>query len=243
MSRATSSASITPGATTSQATCAASPSSGHQRRRRHAQGLQPRQLRPAQAARPRPCAAWCSPRCRTTTPPIEDYLGAEILGRIKRVLNRPIRVMGRFTQPLPNNWKLYVENVKDTYHASLLHLFFAHLPHHAPDAGRRRAGERRRRQPCELHHRQSRTTPDAGAYASRASAPRTTTTSWPIPALLDSVEEFGDDIQLQILSVFPGFILQQIHNCLAVRQVVPRGVERDGSRSGPISASPTIRPR
>jgi anthranilate 1,2-dioxygenase large subunit len=23
-----------------------------------------------------------------------------------------------------NNWKLYVENVKDSYHASLLHLFF-----------------------------------------------------------------------------------------------------------------------
>ena len=42
--------------------------------------------------------------------------------------------------------------------------------------------------------------------------------------MLDSVEEFGDHIQLQILSVFPGFILQQIHNCLAVRQVIPRGV-------------------
>ena len=58
------------------------------------------------------------------TPPIEQYLGAEILGRVKRVLNRPIKVMGRFVQVLPNNWKLYVENVKDTYHASLLHLFF-----------------------------------------------------------------------------------------------------------------------
>src|SRR5258705_271263 len=44
------------------------------------------------------------------------------------------------------------------------------------------------------------------------------------PSVLDSVEEFGDHIQLQILSVFPGFILQQIHNCLAVRHVVPRGV-------------------
>src|SRR6202012_5790256 len=52
-------------------------------------------------------------------------MGGDVLGRIKRVLNRPIRVMGRFVQPLPNNWKLYVENVKDTYHASLLHLFFA----------------------------------------------------------------------------------------------------------------------
>src|SRR5262249_20903187 len=61
---------------------------------------------------------------RAETPAIEDYLGPEILGRIRRVLGKPIRVLGRFVQVLPNNWKLYVENVKDTYHASLLHAFF-----------------------------------------------------------------------------------------------------------------------
>src|SRR5215472_15059525 len=33
-------------------------------------------------------------------------------------------VLGRYTQALPNNWKLYMENVKDSYHASILHLFF-----------------------------------------------------------------------------------------------------------------------
>jgi hypothetical protein len=37
------------------------------------------------------------------------------------------------------------------------------------------------------------------------------------------LDEFGDGIQLQILTVFPNFVLQQIQNCLAVRQVVPRG--------------------
>ena len=46
------------------------------------------------------------------------------------------------------------------------------------------------------------------------------------PTLLDTVEEFGDRIQLQILSVFPALILQQIHNCLAVRQVVPLGPDK-----------------
>jgi ring hydroxylating enzyme alpha subunit len=44
------------------------------------------------------------------------------------------------------------------------------------------------------------------------------------PELLDSVDEIGDGVSLQILAVFPGFVLQQIMNCLAVRQVVPRGV-------------------
>ena len=34
---------------------------------------------------------------------------------------------------------------------------------------------------------------------------------------------FGDGIQLQILTIFPNFVLQQIQNCLAVRQVLPKG--------------------
>ena len=57
--------------------------------------------------------------------PIDEYLGDEISSRIERVLGgrKPV-VLGRFTQVLPNNWKLYMENVKDSYHASILHLFF-----------------------------------------------------------------------------------------------------------------------
>ena len=58
-------------------------------------------------------------------PSIEKYLGEEIMARIARVLagRKPI-VLGRFTQIFPNNWKLYAENTKDSYHASILHLFF-----------------------------------------------------------------------------------------------------------------------
>jgi anthranilate 1,2-dioxygenase large subunit/terephthalate 1,2-dioxygenase oxygenase component alpha subunit len=44
--------------------------------------------------------------------------------------------------------------------------------------------------------------------------------------VLQGFEEFDDGITLQILSVFPGFVLQQIQNCLAVRQVLPKGQER-----------------
>ena len=39
-------------------------------------------------------------------PPIEEYLGEEVASRIKRVLHKPVVVTGRFTQMLPNNWKL-----------------------------------------------------------------------------------------------------------------------------------------
>lgn len=43
--------------------------------------------------------------------------------------------------------------------------------------------------------------------------------------MLDGEDEFGDGVTLQILSVFPGFVLQQIQNCLAIRQVLPKGME------------------
>ena len=31
---------------------------------------------------------------------------------------------------------------------------------------------------------------------------------------------------MQILSIFPNTVVQQIHNCLAVRQIVPAGIDR-----------------
>jgi anthranilate 1,2-dioxygenase large subunit/terephthalate 1,2-dioxygenase oxygenase component alpha subunit len=155
-------------------------------------------------------------------PPLEDYLGADVLRRIRRVLRRPVEVLGRFTQALPNNWKLYVENVKDTYHASLLHAFFGTFRITrltqgggvvvSPDGGHHasytidRADDR-----------------DSTAYRDQGIRSEHQGYRLADPSLLDSVDEFEDGIQLQILTVFPGFVLQQISNCLAVRQVVPKG--------------------
>ncbi len=130
--------------------------------------------------------------------------------------------MGRFTQALPNNWKLYVENVKDTYHASLLHLFFGtfRITRLTQGGGVLVSAD-------GAHHASYTIdkADDRQSTAYRDQGIRTETDyKLADPSLLDTVKEFGDDIQLQILSVFPGFILQQIHNCLAVRQVVPKGV-------------------
>ncbi len=158
------------------------------------------------------------------TPPIEAYLGEEILGRMKRVLKKPAQILGKFTQALPNNWKLYIENVKDTYHASLLHSFFAtfRITRLSQGGGVIVTGS-------GAHHVSATLAPLAGKDAafSREAVPTNKEGSYRLadPSLLDSVDEFGDGIQLQILSVFPGFVLQQIHNCLAVRQVLPKGAE------------------
>ncbi len=197
----------------------------HQRRGRHAQGFLPRRFQPEEAPHHDARAAWCSPRSRPTRRRSRSISAAEVLGRAEARAQPADPGDGPFRAATAQQ----LEALCREREGHLSRLDPAHLPHDlphlAPDPGRRRAGEPRRRQPCELHHRHAPKAPTPTPTRSSRSAPtRTASLRWPIPACSISVEEFGDHIQLQILSVFPGFILQQIHNCLAVRHVVPRGV-------------------
>jgi anthranilate 1,2-dioxygenase large subunit len=156
-------------------------------------------------------------------PDLETYLGAQVVGGIRRVLNRKAHILGRSTQVLPNNWKLYAENTKDTYHASILHAFLttfrinrlsmpggihiddsgghhfsqAKLDYAAEDADYRREGLR-----SDMEMRLE------------------------DPSVVESVDEYGDQVSVQILTIFPNMILQQIRNSIAVRVVQPRGLEK-----------------
>jgi anthranilate 1,2-dioxygenase large subunit/terephthalate 1,2-dioxygenase oxygenase component alpha subunit len=155
---------------------------------------------------------------------LQTYIGPEILPRLKRVLVKPLKVLGAYTQVLPNNWKLYMDNVKDTYHASLLHLFFTRF-------------------------RINRLTQKGGVFVSPDGAHHCTYTEMvedrgdayekdgmrsagsqefrlEDPEVLEQVDELGDGVSIQILSLFPGFVLHQIRNSLAARQVVPKGIDR-----------------
>jgi phenylpropionate dioxygenase-like ring-hydroxylating dioxygenase large terminal subunit len=157
-------------------------------------------------------------------PGIEEYLGDDICVRIERVLHKPVQVIGRFTQALPNNWKLYVENVKDSYHASLLHLFFTTFElNRLSQKGGVIVDE------SGGHHVSFSMIDPAAADASyKEQGLRSDAQNYRLkdPSLLAGFKEYDDGITLQILSVFPGFVLQQIQNCLAVRQVLPKGQER-----------------
>ncbi|MGQ0651936.1 MAG: aromatic ring-hydroxylating oxygenase subunit alpha [Betaproteobacteria bacterium] len=159
-----------------------------------------------------------------SAPELEDYIGPEVLPRLKRVLVKPLRVLGSYTQVLPNNWKLYMDNVKDTYHASLLHLFFTRF-------------------------RINRLTQKGGVFVSKSGAHHCTFTemvedqgdayekhgmrsagshafSLEDSRMLEQVDELGDRVSIQILSLFPGFVLHQIRNSLAARWLVPKGLDR-----------------
>ena len=56
--------------------------------------------------------------------PLEDYLTPEILKDFDVVFNgRKLQLLGYYKNELPANWKMYHENLKDPYHATLLHSF------------------------------------------------------------------------------------------------------------------------
>jgi anthranilate 1,2-dioxygenase large subunit len=147
------------------------------------------------------------------------------MARIERVLaGRAPVVIGRYTQVLPNNWKLYMENVKDSYHASILHLFFTTFEiNRLSQTGAIIVDES-----GGNHVSYSQIDRAAGRDQEYANQQLRSDSQYRLadPSLLQGFDEFPDGITLQILSVFPTFILQQIQNAIAVRQIVPRGVGR-----------------
>jgi anthranilate 1,2-dioxygenase large subunit/terephthalate 1,2-dioxygenase oxygenase component alpha subunit len=155
---------------------------------------------------------------------LKTYIGPEILPRLQRVLVKPLKVLGTYTQVLPNNWKLYMDNVKDTYHASLLHVFFT------------RFRINRLTQPGGVfvskdgaHHCTFTSIVEDKGDASEKDGMRTASTQKFVlekPEMLEQTDELGDGVAIQILSLFPGFVLHQIRNSLAARQVVPKGIDR-----------------
>jgi phenylpropionate dioxygenase-like ring-hydroxylating dioxygenase large terminal subunit len=156
-------------------------------------------------------------------PEFADYIGPEIGAAIRRVLNRPVRLLGRSTQVLPNNWKLYAENTKDAYHASILHTFLTtfrinRLSQEArvyiDDSGGHAFSQVKLDYAAEdADYRREKLRADSGFQLRDRS-------------VVDSVDEYGDSVSVQILSLFPSMVLQQIRNTIAVRVIRPKGVDK-----------------
>jgi anthranilate 1,2-dioxygenase large subunit/terephthalate 1,2-dioxygenase oxygenase component alpha subunit len=157
------------------------------------------------------------------SPPLETYLGVNITPSIRRVMAKPVKILGGYSQILPSNWKLYMENTKDSYHASLLHMFFTTFRlNRLSQKGGLIVSE------GGANHISYSMSADAGGKEYEQAKMRSANEAFAleVPELIKSVDEFGDGIGLQILSVFPGFILQQIRNSLAVRRIVPTGLDK-----------------
>jgi phenylpropionate dioxygenase-like ring-hydroxylating dioxygenase large terminal subunit len=156
--------------------------------------------------------------------PLEEYLGENMCANIRRVFNRPVRILGYNHQSMNNNWKIYFENVKDSYHASILHTFFTTF-------GLNRLSQKGGIKLDEegMHHiSYTYGSINENEEAYKSSNLRSFNSKFRLedPTLLEGRNEFADGITLAIQSIFPGLIVQQIHNTLAIRQLVPKGPER-----------------
>ncbi|HVC61479.1 MAG TPA: Rieske 2Fe-2S domain-containing protein [Acetobacteraceae bacterium] len=156
-------------------------------------------------------------------PELEDYLGPEVTGGIRRVLNRPAHILGRSTQVLPNNWKLYFENVKDNYHASILPLFLTTFRiNRLSQPGGITIGASGGNAFSQAKMDYAAEDADYKEAALRADSEFRLQDN----SIIESVDEYGDSVSVQILTVFPAMVLQQIRNTIAVRVIRPRGLER-----------------
>jgi len=156
--------------------------------------------------------------------PLDAYLGAPILDEIRRMLHRPVKVLGYTRQRIRANWKLYAENTRDNYHASLLHEFLVTF---GLDRATQVGGVR-----MDPRHRHNVTwaeadsdTAEAARSAYNSARVRNDFLSLREPGLVKFHRERDDRLNLIITSIFPGVVLAQISNSLAIRQIRPRGVD------------------
>jgi salicylate 5-hydroxylase large subunit len=130
---------------------------------------------------------------------------------------RDLVVLGHLRQRIPSNWKLMFENIKDPYHASLLHVFLVTFGLFRLD----------QQSAVEMD--------DTGRHAvlvSRRGAQESNEATSQMRAfrqnfalrdkrLLDPVREFPGDATVVLQTLWPNLIVQQQSNTLAMRQIVP----------------------
>jgi anthranilate 1,2-dioxygenase large subunit len=155
--------------------------------------------------------------------PLADYLGPMPCKAIDRIMSRPITVLGDQRQYVAGNWKLYAETTRDPYHASLLHLFHCTFGLYRSSQTGVSVMDAKRRHSMLTAMRGT----DEGKVDEYKDT-RTFNADFTLadPSPLAGRPDFDDGVTLVILAVFPNLVVQQIANTLAVRQIIPRGVDK-----------------
>ena len=155
--------------------------------------------------------------------PLASWLG-DVAQGIRRVLTRPLKVLGYDTQRIHANWKTYHENPRDSYHANILHTFYGTF------------GLSRQSQESAMvldaagrhvyFYTKAGTEKTSADYEKTTSELRSHNDALKLedPGILRWKDEYGDGVSVQILNTCPSFVLHQIANSLATRQLIPRGV-------------------
>lgn len=156
-----------------------------------------------------------------TAPDFETYVGDGVLKFLDRTFpGRPLRLLGYSRQLLPSNWKLYFENSRDPYHATLLHSFFTTFGIYRADAKFKVTPHPNGHEVIYSHF-------DADARNVRSDVTAEMKTLKEDFVLEDMsvvtpTDEFKDGL-ISSLQIFPSIFVQQHGNILALRHILPKG--------------------
>jgi len=154
---------------------------------------------------------------------LEDYLGPENLAQFDVVFaGRTLRILGFYRNRLNGNWKLYHENLKDPYHATLLHVYLATF--RLMVAGQKSAMivDSRGRHATAASARDD-TIEISSETASEMKSAFRAGMELHDPEFLDYVAEFDSPWTVTMQTIWPNLIVQRELNTLGIRHIVPRG--------------------
>ncbi|WP_043830656.1 anthranilate 1,2-dioxygenase large subunit AndAc [Muricoccus aerilatus] len=157
-----------------------------------------------------------------TVEPLAEYIGPQMRPYVDRVFHKPVVYLGCTRQYSDSNWKLYIENVKDPYHASLLHLFHTTFNIF-------RVGMKARCLPDEKGGMHSvifvmkNEEENAADYKSQGIRSYDEGFRLEDESILALEKEYEEVATNQIQPIFPQLVIQQIHNTLVARQILPKG--------------------
>lgn len=150
-------------------------------------------------------------------PSFEEYLGPKMTGWFDRVFSgRPLKVLGYERQRIRCNWKLVFENIKDPYHASLLHVFLVSFSlFRADNPSKVQMDEGLGLHSVLVSQRGERKTDDATSDIRQNQASFTLAN----PQMLQPEKEFPGDATVVMQTIWPNLMVQQQSNTLAMRQI------------------------
>jgi anthranilate 1,2-dioxygenase large subunit len=153
---------------------------------------------------------------------LADYLGPRITEEFDATFDgRKLKVLGYYRNTLPGNWKLYHENLKDPYHATLLHSFLVSF-------GLLVAGNEAEMICDETgrHGVMASAKSEAGKVSeedSKEMRAYNADLKLKAPEILDFDDEFDSRWSVTMMTLWPNLIVQREMNTLGVRQIVPNG--------------------
>jgi anthranilate 1,2-dioxygenase large subunit len=155
--------------------------------------------------------------------PLAEYIGPEMRPFVDRIFHKPVVYLGCTRQYSDSNWKLYLENVKDPYHASLLHMFHTTFNIFRVGMKARCIPDAATGLHSIIYVSKSEADLNAGAYQAQQIRSYDERFKLEDSSILALEQEYDEVTTNHIQPIFPQLVIQQIHNTLVARQLLPKG--------------------